>query len=192
MRDTQWFDTFFEPLFSEAGLKRNQGTCRCVPLDLPAQNEAGKPGVSWMIFLLWTIFWKTEYYFPIAPLIIITGGKTRPSPELVWIKGEKISHPLKSNIVEKCDISHAFLPLICYSLDYVHDFEKFLGLIIWKGLGNESHVVKGLGIYLSGFLFCSLYALGTLNFSGTWRCLVLPFAHAVPSVSNALPLPFTG
>ena len=58
---------------------------------------------------------------------ILSGGKTR-SPRIILIKGDKISHPLKSNIVVKYDFNYTFLLIICCGLDYVHDFEKFLVL----------------------------------------------------------------
>ena len=48
------------------------------------------------------------------------------------LRGLKISQPLQSHIMEKCDINHAFLPWIRYSLDYVHDFKKSL-ILRWPG-----------------------------------------------------------
>lgn len=91
-------------------------------------------------------------------------------------------------MVEKHDINHAFLHLICCRLDYVRDFEESLVLIIWKGFqapGNEPDDIKGLCVHLSGFIFCPSYASGTLNFSRTWRSLVLPSTHTVPSLPSA-------
>lgn len=59
--------------------------------------------------------------------------KTR-SPRIILIKGDKISYPLKSNIVVKYGFNYTFLLVICCGLDYVHDFEKFLVLFTWKVL----------------------------------------------------------
>lgn len=57
--------------------------------------------------------------------------------------------------MEKCEINHAFLTLTYYSLEHVGDFESlwFWSFESISSPGNESHDIKGLCVYLSGFSF---------------------------------------
>lgn len=64
----------------------------------------------------------------------------------------------------KCDINYAFLLLICYSLGYVHDVKKVSGSDCLKRILGP----------------------GNADFFRIYRCLVLLFTQAAPSVSNAL------